>query len=45
LPLNARLIYSAFYPEEEWSRLLGSIYARAESLRIVNGYGLFRFAS
>jgi len=42
LPLNARLIYSAFKPEEEWSRLLGSIYARAESFRIVNGYGLFR---
>jgi hypothetical protein len=42
LPLNARLIYSAFKPEAEWSELLGSIYARAESLRIVNGYGLFR---
>ena len=42
LPLNARLIYSAFKPEEEWSRLLGSVYARAEAFRIVNGYGLFR---
>ena len=42
LPLNARLIYSAFKPEEGWSPLLGSVYARAESLRIVNGYGLFR---
>src|SRR5207302_8345352 len=42
LPLNARLIYSAFKPEEEWSRLLGSVYAHAESFRIVNGYGLFR---
>jgi len=42
LPLNARLIYSAFRPEEEWSRLLGSVYARAEAFRIVNGYGLFR---
>jgi lipase maturation factor 1 len=42
LPLNARLIYSAFEPEAEWSSLLGRIYARAESLRIVNGYGLFR---
>ena len=42
LPLNARLIYSAFKPEEEWSHWLGSLYARAESLRIVNGYGLFR---
>src|SRR5438477_9442734 len=42
LPLNARLIYSAFRPEEEWSRLLGSVYGRAEAFRIVNGYGLFR---
>ncbi|HEX4638470.1 MAG TPA: lipase maturation factor family protein [Chthoniobacterales bacterium] len=42
LPLNARLIYSAFEPEEEWSPVLARIYARAESLRIVNGYGLFR---
>ena len=42
LPLNARLIYTAFKPEEEWSPWFGKIYARAESLRIVNGYGLFR---
>jgi predicted DCC family thiol-disulfide oxidoreductase YuxK len=42
LPLNTRLIYSAFEPEAEWSRLLGSVYARAEAFRIVNGYGLFR---
>jgi lipase maturation factor 1 len=42
LPLNARLIYGAFYPEKDWSQLLGRIYGRAESLRIVNGYGLFR---
>jgi len=42
LPLNARLIYGAFKPEEEWSHWLGSFYARFESLRIVNGYGLFR---
>jgi hypothetical protein len=42
LPLNARLIYGAFYPEQEWSRLLGGIYARAEAFRVVNGYGLFR---
>jgi predicted DCC family thiol-disulfide oxidoreductase YuxK len=42
LPLNVRLIYSAFEPEAEWSRLLGRIYARAEAFRIVNGYGLFR---
>jgi lipase maturation factor 1 len=42
LPLNARLIYSAFKPEVEWPRLLGSVYARIEAFRIVNGYGLFR---
>ena len=42
LPLNARLIYSAFKPEAAWGEMLGSFYARAESLRIVNGYGLFR---
>ena len=42
LPLNARLIYSAFKPEAEWPELLGAVYARAESLRVVNGYGLFR---
>jgi predicted DCC family thiol-disulfide oxidoreductase YuxK len=42
LPLNARLIYSAFKPEDEWSPLLGRMMARAESFRIVNGYGLFR---
>ena len=42
LPLNARLIYGAFYPEEEWSQIFGRVYARAEALRIVNGYGLFR---
>jgi lipase maturation factor 1 len=42
LPLNARLIYGAFKPEAAWSRLLGSVYARAEAFRIVNGYGLFR---
>src|SRR6266568_5604936 len=42
LLLNARLIYGAFKPEEGWSRLLGSIYARVEAFRSVNGYGLFR---
>jgi lipase maturation factor 1 len=42
LPLNARLIYGAFEPEEEWSPWVRSFYARFESLRIVNGYGLFR---
>jgi lipase maturation factor 1 len=42
LPLNAQLIYSALKPVAEWPRLLGSVYARAEAFRIVNGYGLFR---
>ena len=42
LPLNAQLIYSALKPEAEWPRLLGSVYARAEAFRIVNGFGLFR---
>jgi predicted DCC family thiol-disulfide oxidoreductase YuxK len=42
LPLNARLIYGAFKLEDEWSPWLRSFYARFESLRIVNGYGLFR---
>src|SRR5207249_3620689 len=42
LLLNARLIYGAFKPEEGWSRLLGSIYARVEAFRSVNGYGLSR---
>jgi predicted DCC family thiol-disulfide oxidoreductase YuxK len=42
LPLNARLIYTAFKPEAELSPLLEPVFARAESLRILNGYGLFR---
>jgi lipase maturation factor 1 len=42
LPLNGRLIYSAFEPEAEWSPLFGRMFGRAESFRIVNGYGLFR---
>ncbi len=42
LPIDARLIYGAFEPEEEWSPLLGAMYARADAFRIVNGYGLFR---
>jgi lipase maturation factor 1 len=42
LPINARLIYSAFRPEDEWSPLLGRVYAQVETFRIVNGYGLFR---
>ncbi len=42
LPLNARLIYSAFKPQKEWSRLLGSVNERVQAFRIVNDYGLFR---
>ena len=42
LPINARLIYSAFEPQEEWSPFLGTIYAQADAFRIVNSYGLFR---
>jgi lipase maturation factor 1 len=43
LPLNGRLIYLAFKPEAEWSpRLFTVMFRRAEALRIVNGYGLFR---
>jgi predicted DCC family thiol-disulfide oxidoreductase YuxK len=42
LPLNARLIYGAFKPEAEWSPLFVRMFGRAESFRIVNGYGLFR---
>jgi len=41
-PVNVRLIYGAFEPEDEWSPLLGQMLARAESFRLVNGYGLFR---
>ncbi len=42
LPINLRLIYSAFEPAEEWSPFLGAVYQRADAFRIVNGYGLFR---
>jgi predicted DCC family thiol-disulfide oxidoreductase YuxK len=42
LPLNARLIYSAFKPKEQWSRWFGSVYERVEAFRVVNDYGLFR---
>ncbi len=42
LPINARLIYSAFEPEDEWSPFLGRMRAYGETCRIVNGYGLFR---
>ena len=42
LPINLRLIYGAFEPQEEWSSALRAISARLEVFRIVNGYGLFR---
>jgi hypothetical protein len=42
LPLNARLIYSAFDPQAEWSGRFGRFFERIEPFRIVNGYGLFR---
>ena len=42
LPINARLIYGAFEPEDEWSPFLGRMLAYGETFRIVNGYGLFR---
>jgi predicted DCC family thiol-disulfide oxidoreductase YuxK len=42
LPINARLIYTAFEPEDEGSPFLGRMLAYGETFRIVNGYGLFR---
>ena len=42
LPLNATLIFSAFKPQAEVPRLLGTLYDHIEPFRIVNGYGLFR---
>jgi predicted DCC family thiol-disulfide oxidoreductase YuxK len=42
LPINAWLIFTAFNPDAEWPRPLVAIYGRLQSLRIVNGYGLFR---
>jgi hypothetical protein len=42
LPLNAWLIFTAFKPDVEWPRVIASAYGRLETLRIVNGYGLFR---
>jgi predicted DCC family thiol-disulfide oxidoreductase YuxK len=42
LPINAWLIFTAFKPDAEWPRPLVAIYGRLQSLRIVNGYGLFR---
>ena len=42
LPINAWLIFTAFKPDADWPRPLVAIYGRLQSLRIVNGYGLFR---
>jgi predicted DCC family thiol-disulfide oxidoreductase YuxK len=42
LPLNARLIYGAFKPKEQWSRWLDNVHERVETFRVVNDYGLFR---
>jgi predicted DCC family thiol-disulfide oxidoreductase YuxK len=42
LPINVRLIYGAFEPEDEWSPFLREMLGYAETFRIVNGYGLFR---
>ena len=42
LPINAWLIFTAFKPYVDWPRPLVAIYGRLESLRIANGYGLFR---
>jgi len=42
LPLNSWLIYSAFYPDARRPNLLAAASAPIESLRIANGYGLFR---
>jgi len=42
LPVNAWLIFTAFNPDADWPRPLVAIYGRLQSLRMVNGYGLFR---
>jgi predicted DCC family thiol-disulfide oxidoreductase YuxK len=42
LPINVRLIYGAFEPEDEWSPFLGGMLTYGETFRVVNGYGLFR---
>jgi predicted DCC family thiol-disulfide oxidoreductase YuxK len=42
LPVNAWLIFAAFKPRARPPDALGTLYARLEAFRIVNGYGLFR---
>src|SRR5262249_23399892 len=42
LPINAWFIFTAFKPDADWLRPLVAIYGRLESVRIANGYGLFR---
>ncbi len=42
LPINAWLIFTAFNPDADWPRPLVAIYGRLQSLRMANGYGLFR---
>jgi predicted DCC family thiol-disulfide oxidoreductase YuxK len=42
LPINARLIFSAFKPRSRPPHTLATVYEQLEALRIVNGYGLFR---
>jgi predicted DCC family thiol-disulfide oxidoreductase YuxK len=42
LPINAMLVFSAFRPSVEWPRPIATAAGYLESLRIVNGYGLFR---
>jgi predicted DCC family thiol-disulfide oxidoreductase YuxK len=42
LPTNAMLIFSAFKPNVEGPRLIGTVAGYLEPFRIVNGYGLFR---
>jgi len=41
-PINAWLIFSAFKPLTRPPHALANVYERLETLRIVNGYGLFR---
>src|SRR5207244_4893032 len=42
LPVNARLIFSAFKPPARPPHALATVYEQLEAFRIVNGYGLFR---
>jgi predicted DCC family thiol-disulfide oxidoreductase YuxK len=42
LPINVWLIFSSFKPLARPPHALANVYERLETLRIVNGYGLFR---